>query len=484
MPDFADNLTLPEHLKGVALHLVGAKGTGMCALAELFVASGASVSGSDVDERFYTDVILQELGVKMHPFEAASLSPDIEWVVRSAAYDETNPVVAEALKRGLPILTYPEALGSMSRRYDASAVAGVHGKTTTAALAGTLAKGMELPATVVVGSAVAGFGDRSTWRGGDKFLIAETCEYRRHFLQFHPRRIILTSVEPDHQDYYPDYDSIRDAFVDFIHRLPKDGELIYCADDPGASDVVQRALESREDIVVTPYGVKADGAWKVLFGDAVPGENRFRTAGSEQEYSLAVPGRHVALDAVAALALMDSLMRSTGGKLDVRSAAEAFSTFRGSRRRSEIIGEAGGVLVMDDYAHHPTAIAATLSGLTDFHPDRRLVVDFMPHTYSRTAALLSEFAACFQNAQILLLHPIYASARERFDGTVTGRTLWRDASENREKNTTLYCETLDDAAERLEGILQPGDLFLTLGAGNNRPLGKMMMEKLAHKDVS
>ncbi|MDF1569445.1 MAG: Mur ligase domain-containing protein, partial [Spirochaetaceae bacterium] len=328
MPDFADNLTLPEHLKGVALHLVGAKGTGMCALAELFVASGASVSGSDVDERFYTDVILQELGVKMHPFEAASLSPDIEWVVRSAAYDETNPVVAEALKRGLPILTYPEALGSMSRRYDASAVAGVHGKTTTAALAGTLAKGMELPATVVVGSAVAGFGDRSTWRGGDKFLIAETCEYRRHFLQFHPRRIILTSVEPDHQDYYPDYDSIRDAFVDFIHRLPKDGELIYCADDPGASDVVQRALESREDIVVTPYGVKADGAWKVLFGDAVPGENRFRTAGSEQEYSLAVPGRHVALDAVAALALMDSLMRSTGGKLDVRSAAEAFSTFR------------------------------------------------------------------------------------------------------------------------------------------------------------
>ena len=230
-------MQLPEKLEGMSIHLVGVKGTGMCALAELLVSAGAVITGSDVDEVFYTDSILASLGVDVRSFKKDSLDGDTVFVVRSAAYDGTNPVVAEALKRGLPMLTYPEALGNLSARYDASAVAGVHGKTTTTALAGTVLRALGSPATVVVGSAVAGFGNRSTWTGGGRFMVAETCEYRRHFLHYHPRRIILTSVEPDHQDYYPGYDSIRAAFLEFLDKLPDGGDLIYCSDDSGALEI-------------------------------------------------------------------------------------------------------------------------------------------------------------------------------------------------------------------------------------------------------
>jgi len=472
-------MLLPEKLENISVHLVGVKGTGMCALAELLVSAGADVCGSDVDEVFYTDSILSELKVEVRSFSSGALDADTAYVIRSAAYDESNPVVAEAMKRGLSMLTYPEALGSLSRRFDASAVAGVHGKTTTTALAGTILRAIGSPSTVVVGSAVAGFGDRSTWSGGNRFLVAETCEYRRHFLYYRPRRIVLTSVESDHQDYYPDYTSIRSAFIDFAGLLPDGGELIYCADDPGAAEVALETAEKRPGIRLIPYGVDASGPWRVFPGEVSAGENRFRVEAFESEFSLAVPGHHLVLDAAAALALSYSLSEEEGRSFDAGRAVKALAEFRGSRRRSEIIGEAGGILFMDDYAHHPTAIATTLKGLKAFHPDRRLVVDFMPHTYSRTAALLEDFAGSFSDADVLLLQPIYASAREKYDGSVTGRILWEKASASRGGRTTLYCENLEEAHEELKGILEPGDLFLTLGAGNNRPLGQRIFKELS-----
>jgi UDP-N-acetylmuramate--alanine ligase len=472
-------MSLPEKLEGLSIHLVGAKGTGMCALAELLVNAGALVSGSDVEEEFYTDGILKQLGVEVRGFFRESLHPDTAFVLRSAAYDESNPVVAEALSRNLPILSYPEALGDLSRHSDASAVAGVHGKTTTTALAGTILMALDSPATVVVGSAVAGFGDRSTWRGGDEFLVAETCEYRRHFLHYHPNRIVLTSVESDHQDFYPDFESIRAAFLDFIDLLPEGGELIYCADDSGAAGVAEDVRGKRPGIRLIPYGLSAPGMWRITPGHRSAGENRFRVDAFNREFTLGVPGHHLVLDAAAALALSYSLKEAEGAGFDDEKAAAALAGFRGSRRRSEIIGEAGGILVMDDYAHHPTAIATTLKGLKAFHPGRRLVVDFMPHTYSRTAALLEEFAGSFADADVLLLHPIYASAREKYDGSVTGRVLWEKAYSFRAGRPTLFCETLDEAREELSGILAAGDLFITLGAGNNRPLGPRILKELS-----
>ncbi|MCK5249040.1 MAG: UDP-N-acetylmuramate--L-alanine ligase [Spirochaetaceae bacterium] len=472
-------MQLPEKLEGMSIHLIGAKGTGMCALAELLVSAGAVVTGSDVDEVFYTDSILAGLGVDVRSFKKDSLDGDTVFVVRSAAYDGTNPVVAEALNRGLPMLTYPEALGDLSARYDASAVAGVHGKTTTTALAGIVLRALGSPATVVVGSAVAGFGNRSTWTGGDRFMVAETCEYRRHFLHYHPRRIILTSVEPDHQDFYPDYESIRAAFLEFLDKLPDGGELIYCSDDSGALEIATIFAGKRPDIRLYPYGESAGGAWKIIPGEPAAGKNSFHIGAFDREFQLAVPGRHVVMDAVAAMALSYLLKREESEYFDVDAAAEDLAGFRGSRRRSEIVGETAGIMVMDDYAHHPTAISTTLKGLKAFYPDRRLIVDFMPHTYSRTAALLNEFADSFGDADILILHPIYASAREKYDGSVTGRILWEKAASRRPGYPTLYCETLDEAAGELSGILQTGDLFITLGAGNNWPLGQRILKEIS-----
>jgi len=531
-------MLLPENFDGFTVHLVGVKGTGMCALAELLVALGARVSGSDIEEEFYTDAVLAEIGVRVGVFNAkldktagggavttpsdrklsvragepSLLGDDVELVIRSAAYDESNAVVAEACRRGLPVLSYPEALGELSRGYEAVAVAGVHGKTTIAAMAGILIRALGLPATVVVGSAVGGFGGgndenprsfqdavsrddetgtcgvretsigsvyRSVWRGGNRFLVAETCEYRRHFLHFFPDTIVLSSVESDHQDYFPDYASISLAFVEFCSRLSKGGELIYCFDNDGARDVAAQLGRKRPDIRMIPYGTRAAGKWRIGNTEGEDaGGNLFRLDAFDCDFRLRLPGRHSVLDAAAALALVHSLCVREPRDFDWAAARRALIGFRGSRRRSEIIGETDGLLVMDDYAHHPTSIASFLNGLQDFYPSRRLIVDFMPHTFSRTSALFEDFTRCFDRVDVLILHPVYSSAREKYDGGIDGLALWKRVSARRGKlgrgeygqRETFYCESLNQAAHILGSILRAGDLFVTLGAGNNRSL--------------
>ncbi|MDR3337168.1 MAG: UDP-N-acetylmuramate--L-alanine ligase [Treponema sp.] len=476
------------------VYFVGIKGTGMCALAELLHNTGFRVSGSDRDEVFYTDAILKELGIPYREsFDTAHLGKNTDLVIYSAAYSpETNPELREAEKRGIPLLKYPEALGAYSARFDASGIAGVHGKTTTAALAGTLIRGAGLPAQVLAGSAVSGFGGRSTLNLGNKYFVAETCEYRKHFLSFHPRRIVLTSVESDHQDYFPTYGSIREAFLEYTAKLPPGGELIYCADDPGAAELAltagNRAAGEGRPVILTPYGFTASGPFRI--DDCrVEGERQiFNVALFPGELRLRVPGRHAVLDAVAALALTNSLMASEYGDAgpDGGSTADgwtaekrervccALEEFRGSKRRSEIVGERNGILFMDDYGHHPTAIKTTLAGLREFYPDRRIVVSFMSHTYTRTAALLDEFAASFEKADIVFLHKIYASAREINTEKINGRTLYEKVLEKRDK--VYYTEEPEDAANELDAILRPGDLFITIGAGDNWKLGKKLFD--------
>jgi UDP-N-acetylmuramate--alanine ligase len=473
--------------RGLRVHLVGAKGTGMTALAEILAARGAILSGSDVPDTFYTDAILASLGVRLGSgFDAAQLPSDAALVVHSAAYPrESNPQLLEAARRGLPLLSYPEALGRLSLLSDSSGIAGVHGKTTTTAIAGSLALALGLPATTLAGSAVAGFGNRSTSIHGDRYFIAETCEYRRNFLSFRPRRIVLTSIEPDHQDFYPTFDDIFSAFLDYLRLLPRGGQLIYCAEDEGAALAARRIAAERPDLAFSPYGTGAEGAFSLLSYEASGGEARFRLSGFDRDFKLRVPGRHIALDAAAALALAFSIWRdykgseAGGGELD--AAAAAIAGFSGSKRRSEILGEADGVLFMDDYGHHPTAIRETIKGIKAFWPERRLVVDFMSHTYSRTKALFSEFVASLDGADAAVLHGIYASARELPDPEVSGRGLFealraRDAAASRTR-PLLYFEGVLEGVDGLESFLKPGDLFLTMGAGDNFRLGRELLDR-------
>lgn len=452
--------------------MVGIKGTGMAALAELLVASGARVRGSDVPEKFFTDEILDSVGIPYtETFDAAHLDPRPDLVVHSAAYfPDSNPELVEAGHRGLPVLVYPAALGAFSEGFPVAAgIAGVHGKTTTTALAGVVARALNLPASVLAGSLVPDFGDRATLHLGDQLFIAETCEYKRHFLHFHPAAILVTSVELDHTDYFKDYDDIFHAFYEYAMKLPVGGLFVYCADETGAISLASAVRHARPDLKFVPYGLKAEGAFRVVGRSFAPGRSRFRLDGFESELALRIPGTHNVLNAAGACALVFTLAGRAMTGTDLVRVAEALASFRGSRRRSQIVGEAGGVLVMDDYGHHPTAVDLTLKGLKDFYPDRRLVVDFMSHTYSRTKALMAEFAASFSAADEVVLHKIYSSARETDTLGIDGRTLY-DATA-RVHPRVKYFEEVLDAVPYYRETLKPGDLLVTMGAGDNWKAG-------------
>jgi UDP-N-acetylmuramate--alanine ligase len=475
----------PSEIKNTLFYFVGIKGTGMAALAELFFRQGARVTGSDIAEKFYTDTVLRSLGIPFFEgFDAAQVPRNARAVVYSAAYPpDSHPELLAAKELGIPLFSYPEALGAFSRRLPSAGIAGVHGKTSTAALAGTLIRELGLPGSVLAGSAVNNFDGYSTWTGGGDFFIAETCEYRRHFLFFHPRWIVLTSVEPDHLDYFKSYEDIHSAFVEYCRNLSRDGALIYCADDPGARKVMEDCRGERPGLRCIPYGRGAEGAYRIVSLEEKPGATVFRLAGIDRDFEVHVPGIHTALNCAAAIALTQTIQTGLAAHSPAPDSpafpdalVRGIAAFRGSKRRSECLGEAGGILFADDYAHHPTAIKTTLKGFRRFYPGRRIVADFMSHTYSRTAALLEDFAASFTDADIVVLHKIYASAREANSGGISGADLFEKTRKNHPK--ALYFEEVMDAAAYLRKELKSGDLFITLGAGDNWRLGRRLFDEI------
>lgn len=491
--------SLPEDFRGVHIHFVGIKGTGMAALVEILFHKGAVITGSDVSERFYTDEVLERLGLHALPFAAENITDDVQYVIYSSAYKlDKNPDLIEATRRGVPCLLYTQALGAYSERAYSCGVCGVHGKTSTTGLVGTILKEIDLPSQVLAGSVINSFGGTCTYTspiagGGKSIFVAETCEYQRHFMSFCPKKIILTSVEPDHEDYYPTYEDIRQAFIDYICKLPQGGEVIYCADDKGACDTINLVRDLRPDIVALPYGEKADGDFTVAFGKVENERNSFTLSlfGSKGEFALSMPGRHEVLDAAAAVALVCQLLREFGkNPLDYyENIRRGLLNFSGGKRRSEIVGRfknknGTDVIVLDDYGHHPTAVKTTLEGYREFYKGRKIIVDFMSHTYSRTQALLPEFARCFTAADEVILHKIYSSARENpADFDITGRTLYEAVLATGQKNVHYYEEILDAAdfaKAELEKPLGPeypdGYLFITMGAGDNWKLGKEILK--------
>ncbi|MFW6288636.1 MAG: UDP-N-acetylmuramate--L-alanine ligase [Spirochaetota bacterium] len=479
-----DDQVLPVRIAGLNVYMVGIKGTGMAALAEILVARGAIVGGSDVAEVFYTDALLRNVGIDYYEGFAAdhlrSADPRPDLVVYSAAYaPDAHPELLEARRLGIPMMLYPEALGALSRRQDSVGIAGVHGKTTTAAMVACMVDELGLEGTVLAGSALPNLGGRATLVRGDSFFIAETCEYRRNFLSFSPRAILITSVEPDHLDYFTDGADIEAAFVEYGSRLGRGGTLVYCADDPGATRVASAVSAARSDVTLVAYGFSAQGPGAVRVVDRRAGTLAVTIGG--YDINLHIPGDHNALNAAGAALVVRLVNTWNDEPLSeqrlVSGLARAIAGFHGTRRRSELVGEAGGVLIVDDYAHHPTAIATTLAGFRSFYPDRRIVLSFMSHTYSRTLALLDDFARALSAADVLVLHDIYASAREENPGGIDGEVL--SVAAHRYAEQVHYVPGVLDAAPLLERILRPGDLFVTMGAGNNWELGLLMRDRLS-----
>lgn len=472
-------------LQNLEVYCVGIKGTGMAALAELLKKRGARISGSDTEERFYTDRILRELEIPYHEgFSSGHVPLKTDIIVHSAAYDrESNPELAEGIRRNIPVITYPEALGLVSSFSDSAGIAGTHGKTTTAALCGTMISGSDLPASVLVGAAAANLGGRSTYTGGERYFIAETCEYKRHFLHFHPKVLVFTNIEEDHLDYFSGFDDLFEAFIEYGNKLPDGGTLIYCADDKGAAAAAKRLRTDRNGIELVPYGRSAEGPFAVTGLMQRAGAVDFTLARWKEPFTAHIPGEHTVLNAAAAAAVVAAIAAKENvpeeeTEMIIRRGIEEF---RGSSRRSELIGTAGGITFLDDYGHHPTEIRTTLGGLKKFFPGRRLIVDFMSHTFSRTQALFGEFIAAFSDADEVVFHKIYGSARERAEGNwrVSGRTLYEAARDLIPR--AEYFEEVMDAKEYLLSHLREGDVFLTLGAGDNWRLGHELYKELRKK---
>ncbi|MCF0243088.1 MAG: UDP-N-acetylmuramate--L-alanine ligase, partial [Treponema sp.] len=358
----------------------------------------------------------------------------------------------------------------------------------------------------LAGSVINSFGNSCTFtsdkiKGGKhNYFVAETCEYQRHFMSFYPKKIILTSVEPDHQDYYPKYEDIRQAFVDYACLLPENGDLIFCADDKGAVEVSKIISVKRPDINLIPYGSKAEGKFKLNLIGVREEKNLFNIEGLGN-FFLKVPGHHEVLDACAAVTLAVRILQEekllsdnfnneefvkTGFYDSVR---KGLSLFSGGKRRSEIIGKftninGDNVVVIDDYGHHPTAVKTTLEGFREFYAGRKIIVDFMSHTYSRTQSLLKEFASSFESADLVILHKIYSSARENpKDFKINGMTLFEETKKI--KNDVIYYEEILDALDFVrEELNKPldkenypdGYLFVTMGAGDNWKLGKALLQ--------
>lgn len=487
----------PDNIEKMKLYFVGIKGTGMAALAEICTFRGAKVTGSDVEEKFYTDEVLKNLGITPLVFDKNNITDDIDLVIHSAAYGvDSHPELIEAKKRGIPLKLYAQALGDISQSSYSCAIAGVHGKTSTTGITGTLVKAFDLPAQVLAGSIISSFTDSHdvsscTLNLGEEFFIAETCEYKRHFMCFAPKKIILTSVESDHQDYFPTFEDIQKAFIDFAALLPEDGEIFYCADDEGARNTIELIKKANTDITCISYGKNATGDYKITMGEVKEGKQFFNIALFEKEFPegfyLHVPGEHNVLNAVASGALVLSLCDQNNKQLTLKEKYNklhlGFASFKGSKRRAEIIGsvtkDSKTVLIMDDYAHHPTALKTTLKGLRKFYPNYYIIADFMSHTYTRTHALLEEFADSFADADEVLMHKIYASAREQYNGTVTGRSLFEHTTKNH-SNVKYFEEFTETTDYLLNSILhsKKNVLFVTLGAGDNWQIGKDLLKKL------
>lgn len=492
-------ISLPQNLKGIHFHFVGIKGTGMAALVEIFCKRGAVVTGSDVSERFYTDEILERLNIKPLAFSKENITPSVQYVVYSSAYNLLkNPDLIEAQKKGIPCILYTQALGAYSERAYSCGICGVHGKTSTTGLAGTILKELDLPSQILAGSVINSFGNTCTYTSPDfskseeHYFVAETCEYQKHFMSFCPKKIVLTSVEPDHQDFYPTFKDIQNAFVEYICKLPQGGSLIYCADDKGAVETANIAFSKRPDINLIPYGEKAEGDYALTFNQTKDEKNNFSVKLLGSLY-LSVPGKHEVRDAVAALCLCCELLKQDGkNPLDyVENIKKGLESFSGGKRRSEVIGKGftksgNSVVIIDDYGHHPTAIKTTLEGYKDFYSGRKIIVDFMSHTYSRTQALLTDFASSFFSADEVILHKIYSSARENpCDFKITGRTLFEE-TQKFHKNVHYFEEILSAKDFVLSELDKPldkqkypdGYLFVTMGAGDNWKLGKEILEQI------
>ncbi len=446
------------------LHFIGIGGVGMSAIAYVVHKLGGQVSGSDEKSSRLTENLERE-GVKIYYGHARGQIGQCDAVVLSTAINQSNPEVAEARERGIPVLHRSDILAALINSNFGIAVAGAHGKTTTTSMLSCLAVAAGLDPTVLIGGEVAALGGNARY-GKSDYLIAEADESDGSFLKFFPHLAILTNIENDHMDFYHTMERMHGAFAQFAGQLAEGGALILCFDDKALRElaksvkqkVISYAIDDDADYCAKNVQYDKDGtSYDVFYKGDLLGQIR-----------LAVPGRHNVLNSLAVVAAGRFL------NLAFPSIADALQSFSGAKRRFEIKGRMNGALVVDDYAHHPTEIKTTLTAARQTRPNR-LICAFQPHRYTRTQFLKEDFGKCFDVCDLLILTDIYAASEQPIAG-VNGQTLVEEVKRQTGQEA-VYAATVGDVADYLAGIAQEGDMIVTVGAGDIYKAGEMLLNK-------
>lgn len=444
------------------IHMIGIGGSGMSGIAEVLLNLGYEVCGSDMSDSAAVRR-LRKLGAEIFIGHGAQNVTSAEVLVKSTAIRDDNPEVVAAAAKGIPIIPRAEMLAELMRLRTGIAIAGTHGKTTTTSLTAAIFDEAATDPTVIIGGRLNAYGANARLGEGE-YLIAEADESDGSFLCLFPIINVVTNVDLDHMDFYADQKAIDEAFVGFMNKVPFYGSNVVCGDDAG----VRRLLPRVKRPVVT-YGFGQDNMIRaeVLRCDET---SRFRVIvrGEELgEVRLSQPGQHNILNALAAIGV------SLEAGISAEHCIAGLAKFGGVGRRFERRGEKNGITVVDDYGHHPAEIAATLATAKQVYPNRRLVVAFQPHRFTRTQALFGEFCKVFEPADKLLLTEIYPASEKPIPG-VSGQSLAQGIRQVSQTDVT-YFQDFDSLVAALADVLKPGDVFLTLGAGNVTTIGQRFL---------
>lgn len=453
-------------MKKKQAYFIGIKGVAMTALAVYLKERGYGVSGSDVEDIFPTDKILQKYSIPVKKgFTPKNLTGSYDLVIATGAHGgKTNPEAQEAIRQKFRFLMHGQALGYFMKEHIGISVAGSHGKTTTTSIIASLLVHSGLDPSYAVGTAEINDLGSAGHAGKGHFFVAEADEYMTcpltdptpRFLWQNPRIAVITNIEYDHPDAFSDIKDVESAFLHFAQKLPKTGVLVVCLD----SDQIRKILPFVSAQIIT-YGFSPQADYTIensYFGDDVSFMRVKHQPLHAEEFMLKIPGKHNMLNALAA-----SIAANQAG-VGWDMVKENLKIYTGNKRRFEKIGQIGSILLYDDYAHHPSEIAATIQAAKKWFSGRRVVILFQPHTYSRTKTLLSNFAKCFSEADSAVITDIYPSAREKFDSSVSSEMLVIESKKY--KNNCTYQAKKEDVLSYLESHITKTDVIITMGAGD------------------
>lgn len=448
------------------VHFVGIGGISMSGLAQILLNSGYNVTGSDIND---SNIIskLKKSGAKVFMPHNPQNVEGAELVVYTAAVKQDNCEIVRAKELGIPIIDRAEFLGMIMKKYSYGiAIAGSHGKTTTTSMVSIIFKNAGLDPTVLIGGEIEAI-DGNVRVGDSEYFITESCEYYESFLKFYPFIAAILNVEKDHLDYFKDLEHIMSAFEKFAKLVPKTGSLVVCSDNENAMSIAKKV-----NCKVLTYGIKnkADFSARNIEYDKL-GHPTFEVKHNHKKigtFSLSIPGEHNVLNALASITI------AYNAGIEMRVVKESLREFKGTYRRFDIKGSRKEITVVDDYAHHPTEIKATLHAAKQF-PHQKIWCVFQPHTYTRTRTLFDEFSEAFYDADKVIITDIYA-AREKDTGLVHPSELVE--SINKYSANAEYKNDFKSIASLIANEAKPGDLIFTMGAGDVFKLGPMILDEI------